>query len=127
MVKNKYLSMSLKEQKEARKEFFSTDEGKVLKPRLNRLIVFAVILFAWGIYIIIDAIKAGNMHLQVFYGILILVASFIFIIGRYYVIVKRVNSYLIDRIAKEQKVKKELDKKPAKKTATKKTTAKKAK
>ena len=136
MVKNKYLSMSCEERKKARSEYFATEEGRALKSRVNRLVVYSFLLVVFGIYVIIDAINIGDTHLQLFYGIGLIIVAAVFFIGRYFVIIKMVNDYLIDNVAKvsvkaekKEEVKKEVKvveekKEEAKKPAPqKKTTA----
>ena len=126
MVKNKYLSMSCEEKKLARNEFFKTEDGEQLAPRINRLVIYSVLLIAFGIYVIIDAINQGDTHLQLFYGIGLIIVAAVFFIGRYFVVVKAVNDYLIDKATKVsvKASKKEEVKKPVKKVETKKKESK---
>ena len=94
MVKTKYQRMTKEEKREARIQFFNTDEGKNLNTRMVRLLIYGILLLGFGIYIIIDAIQKNDEILQIFYGILLIVVAFVFIIGRYFIIMKRTNDYL---------------------------------
>ena len=95
MEKNKYQRATKEEKKKAREALFKTPFVADLKKRLNRLIIYSILLFACGIYLIIDNILNENtISTYVFVGFLFIFAI-IFIIGRHYVIVKNANDYMI--------------------------------
>jgi hypothetical protein len=106
MVKTKYQRMNKQEKESAKEEYFNTNSGKALKPRLNRAIFYGIFLICYGIYLIIDAnIKEHNL-LQTLYGSGVIVAGFAFLFGRSILMQKRVNDYLT-----KDKVKKNKDRK----------------
>ena len=56
MEKNKYQRATKNTKKEVKTEFFQTDFGKDLKKRLNRLVIYSILLILCAIYYIIDGI-----------------------------------------------------------------------
>ena len=116
MVKKEFLSMSGEERKKVKERYFATEDGMALKTRLNRLMVYSVLLVAFGIYVIVDAITHNDTALQIFYGVGLIIVAAIFFIGRYFVIVKKVDDFLL-----EEKTKVIIKAKKAAKKATKKT------
>lgn len=100
-MKNKYQRASKLEKKEARTNFFQTDFGKNLKKRLDRLIIYSILLIAFTIYIIIDNILKDNSIINYVTAGFLLIFALIFLIGRYYVIVKNVNSFMIKNTKKK--------------------------
>jgi len=97
MKKYKYQTLTSKEKKEACNKYFSTKEGNELKIRLNRLLIYSIILIVFGLYLIIEAIVKGSLNAQLVYGILVIVCSVIFLIGRYYLKLKNVNNYIVKK------------------------------
>ena len=117
MVKNKYSSMTCEERKKAKEKYFATDEGTQLKSRVNRLAIYSILLTAFGIYVIIDSINHNDTHLQLIYGIGLIIVAAVFFIGRYAVIAKKVNEFLIEEKTKVTvKAEKKVAKKSPKKT-----------
>lgn len=97
MEKNKYQRASREEKKKARKEFFKTDFGIMQKKRLNRLIIYSILLIACAIYFLIDNILNENkISIYILVGFF-LIFALIFIFGRHYVIVKNTNDYMIKK------------------------------
>ena len=136
-MKNRLVAMSCEERKKAKEKYFATKEGKYLKPRLDRLMIYSILLIAFSIYVIYDSIKNNDTHLQLIYGIGLLVVAAVFIVGRYFITIKKLNEFLeeektrvVVKASKEEKAK-EVKKAPSKKTTskatTKKTTTKKTK
>ena len=117
MVKTKFMRMSCEERKKAKERYFATDEGSSLKTRVNRLVIYSVLLIAFGIYVIIDSINNNDTSLQLIYGIGLIIVAAILFIGRYFVIAKKVNDFLIEEGTK-------VTVKAEKKTTTKKSTKK---
>ena len=100
MIKTKYQRLSKEEKKDARTEFFSTPFGTSLKNKLNRLIIYSILLFLFGIYLLIDS---NSKFLEIFYGIVLLIISILFLIGRHNVIGKKVNDYITKDKDKKKK------------------------
>ena len=98
MYKLKYYSLSSKEKLELKNEFYQTEFGHKLEVRLNRLLVIGILSFAFSIFLFIT----NTMIWDIVTGILLLIASFIFIIGSFKIRAQKLNDYLI----KKNKVKK---------------------
>lgn len=97
MEKNKYQRATKSEKQKAREEFFKTPFGMEQKKRLNRLIIYSILLFACAIYFIIDNILGDNYVSTYILSAMFIVFAFIFLFGRHYVIVKNVNDYMISK------------------------------
>lgn len=95
MEKNKYQRASKEEKKKAREELFNTSYGKELKTRLNRLIIYSVLLIACAIYFVIDNILNENTISNYVLAVFFVIFAVIFLAGRHYVIVKNANDYMI--------------------------------
>ena len=93
MYKLKYYSLSSKEKLELKNEFYQTEFGHKLEVRLNRLLVIGILSFAFSIFLFIT----NTMIWDIVTGILLLIASFIFIIGSFKVRVQKLNDYLIKK------------------------------
>lgn len=103
MEKNKYQRSSKEEKKEAREAFFNTEYGKSLKVRLNRLVIYSILLIACAIYFIIDNILNENSIASYILAAFSVIFAIIFLIGRHYVIVKNTNDYMIKNKSKYKK------------------------
>lgn len=95
MEKNKYQRATKSEKQKAREEFFKTPFGIEQKKRLNRLIIYSILLIACAIYFIIDNILNDNYITTYILSGIFVVVSTIFLYGRHYVIVKDVNNFMI--------------------------------
>ena len=101
MEKNKYQRSTREEKKKAREALFKTEYGIDLKKRLNRLVIYSILLILCVIYLVIDNILGENtISIYIFAGFLLLFAI-IFLIGRHYVIIKSTNSYMIKNKGKK--------------------------
>lgn len=98
MIKNKYQGSDKK--KKAKEEFFKTEIGENIKKRLNRLLVYSIILLLFSCYLLIDAV-INDFTAQLIYGSVTLLASFAFFFGRQYIIHKQVNAYIIKKKTKK--------------------------
>ena len=93
MLKLKYYTLSKEDKYKIKDEFYKTEFGANIKKRLDRL-------FLTGIFCIIFAILLFIIHTtkwDVVTGIILLLASFIFIMGSYKVRIDKVNSYLVKK------------------------------
>ncbi|MDE6284136.1 MAG: hypothetical protein K2M17_00095 [Bacilli bacterium] len=95
MLKNKYQRLSKEEKKKAREDFFTTDLGKSLKFRFNRLLVVSVLLMLYSAYIIIDTFLNNGSLFGYSAGILVFIFALVFLIGRHKLIIEKTNNYLI--------------------------------
>ena len=103
MEKNKYQRSTKEEKKEARIAFFNTDYGYELKKRLNRLVIYSVLLVACAIYFVIDNILNENTISNYVLAGFFVVFAIVFMVGRHYVIVKNANDYMIKNKSKKKK------------------------
>lgn len=95
MEKNKYQRSTKEEKQKARNAFFNTDFGRDLKKRLNRLVIYSILLIGFAIYFIIDNIINDNTVTNYILAGFFIIFAIIFLIGRHYVIVKNANDYMI--------------------------------
>ncbi len=96
MEKNKYQRASKNTKKEVQMAFFQTDFGVDLKKRLNRLIIYSILLIACAIYFTIDGIMDKYSISKIVVSVFFLMFAGLFIWGRHYVIVKSCNNYMIN-------------------------------
>lgn len=96
-MKNKYQRLDKIERKSARIKFYETEYGQLLKIRLNRLFIYSILLFLIGAYFIVSVILKLNSIFYMIYGVGLVLTSTCFMIGRYKLIVKNVNDYLIKK------------------------------
>ena len=54
MLKNKYQRATKEIRKKAKLEYFKTEDGKVLKIRTTRLLIYGILLILIALYMIID-------------------------------------------------------------------------
>ncbi len=95
MEKNKYQRATKEEKQKARNDFFNTDFGRDLKKRLNRLVIYSILLIGFAIYFIIDNIINDNTVTNYILAGFFIIFAIIFLIGRHYVIIKNANDYMI--------------------------------
>ena len=95
MEKNKYQRATKEEKQKARNDFFNTDFGRDLKKRLNRLVIYSILLIGFAIYFIIDNKINDNTVTNYILAAFFIIFAIIFLIGRHYVIVKNANDYMI--------------------------------
>ena len=95
MEKNKYQRATKEEKQKARNDFFNTDFGRDLKKRLNRLVIYSILLIGFAIYFIIDNIINDNTVTNYILAAFFIIFAIIFLIGRHYVIIKNANDYMI--------------------------------
>jgi len=93
MLRLKYYSLTKEEKKNLKKEFYETEFGKHIKGRLNRLLLVGFLGILFSIYLFIDPLNKWNIVL----GIILTMASLIFIIGSYKVRIDKLNKFLIKK------------------------------
>lgn len=91
MYKLKYYSLSQEEKKSLKEDFYKTDYGKMIKTRLDRVFIIGLMSFAFGILLIIIRTSIWD----IFSGISLIIASFIFIIGSFKVRINKINDFLV--------------------------------
>lgn len=96
MEKNKYQRASKNTKKEVQTAFFQTDYGKSIKVRLNRLLIYSILLIVCTIYFFIDSFIGDFSVSQIAVAIFCLIFASLFIWGRHYIIIKNCNTYMIN-------------------------------
>lgn len=97
MKKYKYQRLSREEKKNAKKEFFATNTGMALKTRFNRIMFYSIVLIAFGIWLLIEAYLKNDSVAQYIYSIILIVCGILFFIGRYIIMLKQVNNYIVKK------------------------------
>lgn len=102
MIKYKYQTLTKEDKKDARLKFYETELGKDLKIRFNRLFIYSAILLIFGISILIEAIIKNRDFSYYAYSIILLIAGFSFIILRHFVMIRKVNDFIISKKNKKK-------------------------
>lgn len=97
MKKYKYLTLTRKERCEVAEKYYSTNEGKELKKRLNRVLIYSIILVLFGLYLLIEEIIKNDSIAQYIYSSALIIVSIIFLLFRRKLIVEHVNHYLVTK------------------------------
>lgn len=95
MLKNKYQRATKEIRKKAKLEYFKTKDGKVLKIRTTRLLIYGILLILIALYMIIDNYLKEKLIINYTYSVFLLIFAFIFIFGRHYVLVKNINLFMV--------------------------------
>ena len=91
MLKNKYQRMSNEQKKATKIAYFSTDNGKINKSRLFRVLII-------GFFCIIYSVYFNSKSLLLYlYSIFVFVAGVIFIIGYLWIKGKLLNKFAINQ------------------------------
>ena len=101
MLKNKYQRSTKEARKKAKEEYFNTEEGKTLKVRTTRLLIYGILLILIAMYMIIDNFINDKLIIYYTYSVFLLIFAFIFIYGRHYVLVKNINSFMVQNKKKK--------------------------
>lgn len=94
MKKYKYQRLSKDEKKEAKNEFYQTEQGIDLEKRFNRILIYSIILILFGIYLLVEAYIKKDSYAQYVYGSVIILFGIAFLVSRTYVMMKKVNKYI---------------------------------
>lgn len=94
MKKYKYQRLSKEEKKEAKTKFYETEQGKLLKQRFKRILIYSIILILFGIYMLVEAYTKKNSYAQYVYGTILIIFGIGFLISRSYVLMRKVNEYI---------------------------------
>ena len=90
MYKLKYYTLKDDEKIKLKDEFYQTEFGKSIKKRLNRLFIIGIFGTIFSILLLI----LHTTKWDIVTGIMLLIASIIFIIGSYKVRIDKINTYL---------------------------------
>ena len=91
----KYNTLSKEEKKKLKEKYYNTEKGMIQKRRFNRLLIWIILLFIVGIYLVIDATVINYNIWQIVYGAICVITSIIFFVLRIRTIKKTLNSYLV--------------------------------
>ena len=103
MKKYKYQRLSKEEKKEAKLEFYQTEQGIELKSRFRRILIYSIALILFGIYLIVEAFIKKDSIAQYVYGGIVTLFGIGFLVSRSYVIMKKVNEFIITKPKKATK------------------------
>lgn len=91
MYKLKYYLLNKNEKKELKNNFYNTEFGKNIKNRLDRLFLTGVIGAFFSLYLFINPSNKWD----IITGIILVIASIVFVIGSYKVRIRKLNDYLV--------------------------------
>ena len=93
MLRLKYYSLTKEEKKNLKQEFYQTEFGISIKRRLNRLLLIGILGTLFSIYLFLFYANKWD----IVSGIILLLASIIFIIGSFKLKTKKLNNFLISK------------------------------
>ena len=91
MYRLKYYSLNKDEKKELKNNFYNTEFGKSIKNRLDRLFFIGIIGILFSIYLFINSSNKWDIVT----GVILIVASIIFLVGSFKVRIRKLNDYLV--------------------------------
>jgi len=93
VLRLKYYSLTKEEKLKLKDEFYQTEFGKNIKYRLNRLLITGIFSFIFSILLFIIHTTIWDITT----GIILLIASLIFIIGSHKLRINKLNNFLISK------------------------------
>lgn len=93
MLRLKYYSLTKKEKGKLKENFYNTEFGKNIKIRLNRLLLIGIIGILFSLYLFIFPSNKWD----IVSGIILTIASLIFIIASFKVRINKLNDYLVSK------------------------------
>ncbi len=97
MYKLKYYSLNKEEKYKLKNNFYATQYGNELRARLNRLLIIGIMGILFSIYLFIF----NTTKWDIVTGIILLLASFTFIIASFKIRINKLNDYLIKQSKKK--------------------------
>jgi len=91
MYRLKYYSLNKDEKKELKNNFYNTEFGKSIKNRLDRLFLIGIIGILFSVYLFINPSNKWDIVT----GVILVVASIIFLVGSFKVRIRKLNDYLV--------------------------------
>ena len=91
MLRLKYYSLNKNEKKELKNNFYNTEFGKNIKNRLDRLFLIGIIGILFSLYLFINPANKWDIVT----GVILDIASIIFITESFKVRIKKINDYLV--------------------------------
>ncbi len=101
MVKYKYQRLTKEEKKEEKLKFYATERGKDLKNRFFRILVYSIMLILFGIVLLAEAITKNDSIAQYIYSVILIIFGIGFIIGRYIIMIRQVNDFIVKKPKKK--------------------------
>lgn len=93
MYKLKYYSLNKEEKIKLKEDFYKTEFGKSIKIRLNRLFTFGIC----GIIFSILLFVFNTTKWDIVTGVILLIASILFIYESFNLRIKKINDYLVKK------------------------------
>ena len=90
MLKLKWYTLTKQEKYETKDKFYNTEYGSLIKKRLDRLFITGILGILFSCYLFIFPSNKWDIVT----GIILLIASFIFIIGSFKVRIDKLNNFL---------------------------------
>ncbi len=90
LLKLKYYSLNKNERKELKNKFYNTEYGNNIKKRLDRVFIIGIL----GIIFSLCLLILPNNKWDIVEGIILIIASFIFIFGSHKVRINKINTFL---------------------------------
>jgi len=101
-LQTKFERLSKEEKKEAINGYYQTKKGQINKDRFFRLKLIGGICLIWSVYLVVDAFIRGYNIWNYIMATLLFIFGIIFFVGRYKVLCRDVNNYLINKQSKKQ-------------------------
>lgn len=93
MLRLKYYSLNKNERKELKNKFYNTEYGNNIKKRLDRVFIIGILGIIFSLYLLI----LPNNKWDIVEGIILIIASFIFIFGSHKVRIDKINIFLTQK------------------------------
>ena len=93
MYKLKYYTLSIEEKNKLKTSFYQTEYGKKINKLLIRLLIIGIIGLLFSIYLLITHVNIWDLIT----GIMLLIASIIFIIASFKLRINKLNDHLIKK------------------------------
>ena len=95
-MKNKYQRMTKEEKQKLKNRYYKTEQGKIQKQRLMRLLICGIFGIIFSIYMIVDGYLKGTINVWSWiWAILLLAFSLAFIISSFILRGKSLNLYAV--------------------------------
>lgn len=93
LLKLKYYSLNKNERKDLKNKFYNTEYGNNIKKRLDRVFIIGILGIIFSLYLLI----LPNNKWDIVEGIILIIASFIFIFGSHKVRINKINTFLTQK------------------------------
>lgn len=93
MLKLKYYSLNKEEKNKIKNKFYNTEYGNNIKKRLDRVFIIGILGIIFSLYLLI----LPNNKWDIIEGIILIIASFIFIFGSHKVRINKINTFLTQK------------------------------